>query len=116
MDAYLVYDADCRLCALARAIAALLDWRGRLTAVPLRDPRSQALLAAIDEHERAAAFHVVSDGGTASGGAGLIAVAGLLPLGRGIPKLAGEMSLLRQACDRAYAFLASLRIALACAR
>lgn len=115
VDAYLVYDGDCRVCALMKSLVKALDWRRRIRPVPLRDPEAARLLAAVDEDQRLASFHFVSDGRTASRGDGLLEILGALPMGLGIPKLAAEMPPLRRASERVYALLHGVRDALQCA-
>jgi len=114
VDLYLVYDGDCRLCALAKDVVKALDRRGRIRPVPLRDPASDRLLAVIDEDRRGASFHVVRDGRTESRGDGLIEVLGALPLGGGIPKLAATMPPFREASERLYSLFHGVRDALRC--
>ena len=113
MDAYLLYDADCGVCTFAKRIVTALDWRRRIEAVPLQDPRTDFLLAGMDEDARWATFHVVRGARTSSGGEGLLEVGGLL-LNDRFPAMAVEIPSLRRAGDRVYAFLAGLRGAIEC--
>jgi predicted DCC family thiol-disulfide oxidoreductase YuxK len=113
MGAYLLYDSDCGVCTFAKRIVKAFDWRNRIEAVPLQDPRVGRLLAAMDEEARWATFHVVRNGRTASGGDGLLEVGGLL-LNDRVPTLAAEIPILRRASDRLYLFIASLRGAIQC--
>ena len=113
MDAYLLYDADCGVCTFAKRIVTALDWRRRIEAVPLQDPRTDFLLAGMDEDARWATFHVVRDGRTASGGDGILAIGGLL-LNDRVPALATEIPILRRMSDRLYSLLAGLRGAIQC--
>jgi len=109
-----VYDADCRVCTAAKDVVKVLDLRGRIRPVPIQDPRSAGLLAAIDEERRRASFHVVVDGRTASRGDGLLEILGALPMGYGIPRLAADVPALRRASERVYAFFHGVRGALQC--
>jgi predicted DCC family thiol-disulfide oxidoreductase YuxK len=113
MEAYLLYDADCGVCTFAKRVVTAFDWRRRIEAVPLQDPRTDRLLAGMEEDARWATFHVVRGGRTASGGAGLIQIGGLL-LNDRVPTLAAEIPILRRASDRIYAFIAGLRGAIQC--
>ncbi len=90
MHAYLVYDADCRLCTFVKDVAVALDWRRRIRPVALQDPSSSDLLAAVHESERDTSFHFVKGDEATSCGAGLLEVLGVLPMGAGIPKLAAD--------------------------
>ncbi len=114
MDAYLVYDGGCGLCTLGKDLVKALDWRRRIRPVPLQDPESARLLAGMDEAQRWASFHVVADGRVASRGDGVLEVLGVLPMGRGIPRLAAEVPVLRRACGFVYSFFHSVRGALQC--
>jgi predicted DCC family thiol-disulfide oxidoreductase YuxK len=113
MVAYLIYDSGCGVCTFSKRVVTTLDWRGRIEAVPIQDPRTTRLLAGMDEAEKWATFHLVRDGKAAGGGDGLLAIGGVLLNGR-IPDLAAEMPILRRASARAYAFFASLRGAIQC--
>jgi len=113
MEAYLLYDADCGVCTFAKRIVIAFDWRRRIEAVPLQDPRTDRLLAGMDEAARWATFHVVRDGRTAGGGDGLLEVGGLL-LNDRVPALAAEIPILRRASDRLYSLIAGLRGAIQC--
>ena len=113
MEAFLVYDADCGVCTFAKRVVTAFDWRGRIEAVPLQDPRIDRLLAEMDEETRWATFHVVRDGRTASGGDGLLEVGGLL-LNDRIPRLAAEIPILRRTSARLYSFISDLRGAIQC--
>lgn len=115
MDAYLVYDADCRLCSLAKDLAKALDWRHRFRPLPMQDPRTATLLSALDPEERTATFHLVKDGEVSARGVGLIEVVALLPMGSGLPRLAAETPALRAASERVYDLLHSVRGRLQCA-
>jgi len=113
VDAYLLYDADCGVCTFAKRLVTAFDRRRRIEAVPLQDPRTNRLLAGMDEDARWATFHVVRGGRTVSGGQGLLEVAGLL-LNNRVPALAAEIPSLRRASDRLYVLLAGLRGAIQC--
>ncbi len=115
MHAYLVYDADCRLCTFVKDVAVALDWRRRIRPVALQDPSSSDLLAAVHESERDTSFHFVKGDEATSCGAGLLEVLGVLPMGAGIPKLEADAPHLRAASERAYALLHGLRDAMDCA-
>lgn len=114
MDAYLVYDGDCRVCTLMKSFVKALDWRRRIRPVPLRDPEAKRLLAAMDEERRRASFHFVSDGKTASRGEGVVEILGVLPMGGGIPKLVAGVPPLRGASERVYSLFHGVRDALQC--
>jgi len=113
MEAYLLYDADCGVCTFAKRVVTAFDWRRRIEAMALQDPRTEHLLAGMGEDARWATFHVVRDGRTASGGDGLLEVGGLL-LNDRVPTLAAEIPILRRASDRLYLFIAGLRGAIQC--
>jgi len=113
MEAYLLYDADCGVCTFAKRVVTAFDWRRRIEAVPLQDPRTDRLLAGMDEDARWASFHVVREGKTASGGDGLLEIGGLL-LNDRVPSLAAEIPTLRRAIDSLYSFIAGLRGAIQC--
>ncbi|MBI4415394.1 MAG: DUF393 domain-containing protein [Euryarchaeota archaeon] len=111
MCAYLVYDADCGLCSLAKSLVKALDLRGQIEPVALQDPRTASLLAGMDEDARWSSFHFVHDGKTASRGEGLVELAGVLPMGSGVPRLAAEVPVLRGLSERVYSFLHGARVA-----
>lgn len=115
MDGVLVYDGGCGVCTFAQRVVKALDWRGRIRPVRLQDPESARLLAAMDESARWSSFHFVADGKAASGGDGLLAMLGVLPIGGGIPRLAAAMPALRAASDRLYGLFHTVRDRLACA-
>ncbi len=115
VDAYLVYDGDCRLCALAKDLVKALDVRGRILPVALQDQESARLLSAMDEARRGRSFHFVRNGVVSSRGDGVIGILGLLPMGAGIPGLAAEVPVVRRAGERAYALLHGIRDRLHCA-
>lgn len=115
MDAYLVYDAGCRLCTVAKGLVKAFDWREAIHPVALQDPLAARMLAAMDEGRRRGTFHVVTDGRVASGGEGLLDVLGIIVTGRAVPCLAARVPALLRASDRAYGVLHAVRDALHCA-
>ena len=115
VDAVLIYDGGCGLCAFGKNLVMALDWRRRIRPVALQDPESARFLAAMEEGQRWASFHVVADGKTASRGEGLLQVLGVLPIGRGIPRLAAEVPAFLTLSERAYSFFHALRDRLQCA-
>ncbi|MEK6851266.1 MAG: DCC1-like thiol-disulfide oxidoreductase family protein [Candidatus Thermoplasmatota archaeon] len=115
MDSILVYDGDCRVCRLAKDLLKVLDWRRRIRSVPLQDPESARLLAAVPEERRWTSFHLLRNGRAASRGEGVIQILGVLPFGGGIPRLAAETPLLRTMSERLYAVFHGVRDALRCA-
>ena len=115
VDAYLVYDGGCGVCTFAKRIVMALDWRGRIRPVALQDPESARLLATMGESAHWSSFHFVANGKTASGGDGVLEMLGALPIGGGIPRLAAETPALRDASERLYDLIRTVRDRLACA-
>lgn len=83
-DHLLLYDRDCGLCRTVTAVALALDRNGRLRPLALQTAEARRLLPAMSEQERLASFHLVEQitGRASSAGAGLAALAELLPGGR----------------------------------
>jgi len=115
VDAVLIYDGGCGLCAFGKNLVKALDWRRRIRPVPLKDPESARLLAGMEEAQRWSSFHFVADGKTACRGEGVLELLGVLPIGRGIPRLAAAMPALRRMTERGYGWMSALRDSLACA-
>lgn len=81
--ATLLYDAQCGFCR--RAVARVLSWdRGhRLRPLALQDPEADRLLAGMEQAQKMASWHLVTDDGRVhSGGAAFPPLFRLLPGGR----------------------------------
>jgi predicted DCC family thiol-disulfide oxidoreductase YuxK len=86
------------------------DRRRVLRPVALQDPEAQRLLAAMEEEERMASWHLVMpDGRVFSGGAAFAPLGRLLP---GARPAAGFAERFPRAADRAYRLVADHRSAL----
>lgn len=78
----LLYDGDCRFCRFVARRIVRLDRREALAVLPFDDPDAQRLLAAVPQADRETTWHLVQDGGRASGGAGVAELLGILPATR----------------------------------
>jgi predicted DCC family thiol-disulfide oxidoreductase YuxK len=102
-----LYDADCGFCRWSLGKLLAWDRREALRPVALQDPEAGRLLAHMDEEERMASWHLVTqDGAVRSGGAALAPLLRLLPGGRPAAALAERVPRL---VDRAYRFVAGHR-------
>jgi len=104
-----LYDADCGFCRWSLGKLLAWDRRRLLRPVALQDPEAERLLADMDEEERMASWHLVTqDGQVRSGGEALAPLLGMLPRGRPFAALAERMPRL---LDRGYRFVAGHRTA-----
>jgi predicted DCC family thiol-disulfide oxidoreductase YuxK len=93
MRPVLLYDGDCRLCRFVARGIVRLDRPETLAVLPFDDPAAQRLLATVPEADRETTWHLVQDGGRASGGAGVAELLGLLPATRPLAPLLRRLPL-----------------------
>ncbi len=104
---WVLYDADCGLCAWT--VAGLLAWDrgGRLRPGAIQGTDGRRLLADLEEQERLSAWHLVGpDGARSSGGAAIAPLLRLLPGGT---PLAAAASLAPGLSERGYRWVADHR-------
>lgn len=105
--ATLLYDADCGFCTRAALAVARLDWRGRLTLVPISSAAGELLLGDLPEAERLDSWHLVAaTGQRTSAGAAVGPLCRLLPA---LAWLAPVVEALPGPVDRAYRLVARHR-------
>ncbi len=107
---WVLYDADCGLCAWA--VAALLAWDrgGRLRPGAIQGPDGRRLLANLEPQERLSAWHLIGpEGARGSGGAAIAPLLRLLP--GGAPG-AAAVSLSPDLTERGYRWVAEHRTGL----
>jgi predicted DCC family thiol-disulfide oxidoreductase YuxK len=78
----LLYDGDCRFCRFVARGIVRLDRHRALAVLPFHDAEAQRLLETVPEMVRETTWHLVHDGRSASGGAGLAELVSLLPATR----------------------------------
>jgi predicted DCC family thiol-disulfide oxidoreductase YuxK len=105
----ILYDADCGLCRWTLAKVLAWDRRRALCPVALQDPEAARLLEGMEEEERMASWHLVSDGDVSSGGAAFVPLGRLLPGGRPLAALADRFP---GGAEWAYRLVADRRSAL----
>src|SRR5688500_5084859 len=102
-----LYDADCGFCRWSLGKLLAWDGRGLLRPVALQDPEAERLLGGMDEEERMASWHLVTqDGRVRSAGEALAPLLRMLRGGRPLAALAGRLPRL---VDRGYRFVAGHR-------
>ena len=75
------WDSHCRLCNSLKKIGEMLDWRQRVTFVPLESDPAEIDLGHMSYDEKMASSHLVTpDGRVYSRGEGILGLAQLLPL------------------------------------
>jgi predicted DCC family thiol-disulfide oxidoreductase YuxK len=105
--ATLLYDSDCGFCRWS--VDKVLAWDRRRTLRPLalQDPEAEALLPGMDEAQKMASWHLVTqDGRVYSAGAAAPPLLRLLPGGKAPATLLAAFPRLT---DRAYGFVARNR-------
>jgi predicted DCC family thiol-disulfide oxidoreductase YuxK len=103
----LLYDSDCGFCRWSADKVLAWDRSGRLRALALQDPQTDALLGGMDEAEKMASWHLVTaDGRVHSGSAAAPPLLRLLPGGRAPAAL---LAAFPRATDRAYRLVARNR-------
>lgn len=104
------YDYDCGFCVLCKWVAAALDFRGLIDFEDLGGVEADARLAFLSTRERYASSHLVCpDGPVASAGAGIVALARLLPLTAPLALLWQLVPGHRQLSERLYRLVADQR-------
>ncbi len=109
----LLYDGECRICALLARWVKRLDWGGRIRIRPIQE--APELLPGIPPTEVLDAMHVVlPGGGVASGGDGLPALAAGLWSAPGLEHLLRASPGAMRVSRRCYELLAYVRGRLIC--
>ena len=107
---WVLYDADCGLCAWAVARLLVWDRAGRLRPGAIQGADGQRLLADLDPQERLSAWHLIApDGGRSSGGGAIAPLLRLLPGGAAG---AAAVSLSPGLSERGYRWVAAHRAGL----
>jgi len=114
VDSILVYDGDCRVCTMAKSVVQTLDLRRRIRAIPLQSDEAADVLAGVDSGALRASFHFIRGGRTTSRGEGVLEIIGALPMGGGVPRLAGHVPRLVAVSERVYDLFHGVRDALTC--
>ena len=80
--AVVLYDEDCGFCRWSLAKVLAWDREGRIRPVPLQSEEADRLLPGMEQEQRMASWHLVTeDGRVSSAGAAVAPLADLLPLG-----------------------------------
>jgi len=105
--ATILYDADCGFCRWSLAKLLAWDRQGRLRPLALQDPEADALLPGMDDEQKMASWHLVTqDGRVHSAGAAFPPLLRLLPAGRPLAALTAAFPGLT---ERAYRWVARNR-------
>jgi predicted DCC family thiol-disulfide oxidoreductase YuxK len=106
-ESVLLYDSDCGFCRWSVDKVLAWDRRRRLRPLALQDPEADMLLPGLDEGQKLASWHLVTeDGRVYSAGAAAPPLLRLLPGGRGP---AAVLSAFPGVTDRVYRFVARNR-------
>jgi len=107
---WVLYDADCGLCAWTVGVLLAWDRGGRLRPGAIQGPDGRRLLADLDPQERLSAWHLIGpDGARSSGGAAIAPLLRLLPGGTPV---AAAASLAPGLSERGYRWVAEHRTGL----
>lgn len=104
------WDSNCRFCNSMKRLGEVLDWRSRVTFLPLDSDAASIDLAYLSEEEFWKSSHFVTPNGTIySRGEGILALAQQLPLTAPLVFIFRLFPYNRQVADRAYRWVASHR-------
>lgn len=104
------WDSQCRFCNSAKRLGELLDWRRRVTFLPLDGQAAELELAHLSEEEKWSSSHLVTPNGQVlSRGDGIMGLAEQLPLTAPLVFLFRLLPYHGRLADRAYGWVSSHR-------
>lgn len=104
------WDSQCRFCNSAKRLGEFLDWRRRVTFLPLDGEAAELELAHLSEDEKWSSSHLITPNGQVlSRGDGIMGLAEQLPLTAPLVFLFRLLPYHRRVADRAYGWVSSHR-------